>query len=451
MTTTTSLRPTERTPAPLLLLELNEVNFEFVEAYTRRGQLPNLAALFRRHGFVRTTSEQKYDELEPWIQWVTAHTGRSLAEHGVFRLGDIVSRDIPQIWELLEARGLKVGAISPMNAKHRLRDPAFFVPDPWTRTEISAPRALRNLYTALTQAVSENATSRLAAATALALLAGVARYARPGNYARYARLALGAVTKPWLRASFLDLLLADVFIREVQRTRPQFASLFVNAAAHIQHHYMFSAAAYDGPHRNPEWYVPRHVDPLLDVYELYDHILASVRRAFPASRIMIATGLHQDPYPEVKYYWRLRHHESFLRRIGVPFASVEPLMSRDFVIKCADESQARAAEQRLRETIASDGVPLFEVDNRGRDIFAMLVYPRPIERGFRFSSGLMHYDDLHDDVAFVALKNGEHNGTGYFLDTGAAKGSVPAEFPLAEMPRRIMQALNVDSSARQTT
>lgn len=435
---------------PVLLLELNEVNFEFVEAYARRGRLPHFARLIERHGIARTTSEQSYEELEPWIQWVTAHTGQSFAEHSVFRLGDIVSRDIPQIWELLEARGLKVGAISPMNAKHRLRDPAFFVPDPWTRTEISAPRPLRNLYAALTQAVSENATSRLTAASALALLLGVARYARPSNYTRYAQLVLGAIRKPWQRASFLDLLLADVFIREVQRTRPQFASLFVNAAAHIQHHYMFSAAAYDGPHRNPEWYVPRHVDPVLDVYELYDHIFASVRRAFPASRIMVATALHQDPYPGMKYYWRLKHHESFLRRIGVPFASVEPLMSRDFLIKCTDESQARAAAQRLRETIASEGAPLFEVDNRGVDIFAMLVYPGPIERDFRFNVGPTQYDDLHDEVAFVALKNGEHNGTGYFLDTGAAKGSVPAEFPLTEMPRRIMQALNVDGAARQT-
>jgi hypothetical protein len=436
-------------PEQVVLLELNEVNFEYVQSYAARGRLPHFARLIERHGIVRTTSEDSYEKLEPWIQWVTAHTGQSFAEHGVFRLGDIVSRDIPQIWELLEARGLKVGAISPMNAKHRLRDPAFFVPDPWTRTKISAPRTLRNLYTALTQVVSENANSRFTAAAALPLLLGVGRYARPSNYARYARLVLGSVTKPWLRASFLDLLLADVFIREVQRTRPQFASLFVNAAAHIQHHYMFSAAVYDGPHRNPEWYVPRDVDPVLDIYALYDHIFASVRRAFPASRIMIATGLHQDPYPAMKYYWRLRQHESFLRRIGVPFASVEPLMSRDFLVKCTDESQARAAAQRLSEAIADDGAPLFEVDNRGVDIFAMLVYPGPIERGLRFRVGSTQYHDLHDDVAFVALKNGEHNGTGYFLDTGAAKGSVPAEFPLAEMPRRIMQALDVDGSARQ--
>src|SRR4026207_498000 len=81
----------EQMQTRLLLLELNEVNFEFVEAYTRRGELPNFAALFQQHGFTRTTSETSYEQLEPWIQWVTAHTGKSLAEHSVFRLGDIAS------------------------------------------------------------------------------------------------------------------------------------------------------------------------------------------------------------------------------------------------------------------------------------------------------------------------------------------------------------------------
>ncbi len=34
-----------------------------------------------------------------------------------------------------------------MNAKNRLRDPAFFVPDPWTKTTITGA-ALKRLYAA---------------------------------------------------------------------------------------------------------------------------------------------------------------------------------------------------------------------------------------------------------------------------------------------------------------
>jgi len=85
-------------PHPLLVVELNEVNFDFVRRYIARRELPTLSGLLARHGLVETSSETEYDHLEPWIQWVTAHTGKTFAEHGVFRLGDIIEHDIDQIW-----------------------------------------------------------------------------------------------------------------------------------------------------------------------------------------------------------------------------------------------------------------------------------------------------------------------------------------------------------------
>jgi hypothetical protein len=429
--------------ARLLFLEFNEVSFESLNFYCSKGLLPAFSELIERSGWSTTRSEQAYEHLEPWIQWVTAHTGLSFAQHGVFRLGDIVSRDLPQIWEQLEEQGLKVGAICPMNAKHRLRNPAFFVPDPWTPTDITAPPLLKRLAGAISQAVNDNATSRLTLSSAASLLTGIAAYARPQNYLRYLGLGVGALRQSWKRALFLDLLLADVFVREVRRTRPHFASVFLNAAAHIQHHYMFSSASYQGSLRNPSWYLPDGADPVLEVYRLYDRILRMVREAFPEMRIMIATGLHQVPYREVTYYWRLKDHQTFLRQIGVPFERAEPRMSRDFLLVCADEEQARAAAARLKQAVAHDGLPLFEVDNRGTDIFAMLTYPKEITSETRFRVGEQQFSHLHSHVAFVALKNGEHDGTGYFLDTGAVKGTLPEQILLAEIPQRIAQALNV--------
>jgi hypothetical protein len=425
----------------LLFLELNEVNFEFVDAYARQGKLPAFARLLDRHGYARTESEKRYEELEPWIQWVTAHTGRSLGEHGVFRLGDIINHDIPQIWEQLEERGLRVGALSPMNAKNRLREPAFFVPDPWTRTEVSARPVLRALYRSIVQAVDDSAEGRISARSMLHLARGLLAYAAPANWANYVALALSSRASPWRRAIFLDLLLADVFTREVGRTRPQFASLFVNAAAHIQHHYLFSSPVYQGRCRNPSWYLPAGVDPLLEVYRLYDRILHSLERRFPDARLMIGTGLHQEPHEKITYYWRLRDHEAFLRRIGVPFEAVEPRMSRDFLVKCDSVSCAERAQQVLASALAADGVPLFEVDNRGRDLFVMLTYPHEITVDMEFDVGGRKYIGLKDDVVFVALKNGEHDGTGYFCDTGAERQSPrTAPIPLRDISRLVREA-----------
>jgi hypothetical protein len=427
--------------APVLFLELNEINFDFVRKYCEAGQLPNLAELLKRHPLHRTVSESNYEELEPWIQWVTAHTGKTFREHGVFRLGDIVKTDIDQIWEQLERRGVRVGAVSPMNANNRLKSPAFFIPDPWTRTQVSAGPVARGLYDAICVAVNENASGRFGFSVAWRLVRGMLKYARPRHYGKYLKYVLGSVGAPWRRALVLDLLLGDLFVSEVRRTSPQFATLFLNAGAHIQHHYMFCSSAYRGDRRNPGWYIKPGYDPVREVLELYDDLIGTVRRHFPEARVMLATGLHQDPHEKTTYYWRLRNHDEFLRKIGVEFASVEGRMSRDFLVRCSTADQARGVQRKLEAARAHDGAALFEVDNRGEDLFVMLVYADPIGEGFGYTVDGRAFTDLATDVVFVAIKNGKHNGIGYFLDAGAPAQDPASEFPLAALPQKIAEAV----------
>lgn len=429
----------------LILLELNEINFDHVAVYTERGDLPNFARLIAAHGRAETTSEDRYEDLEPWIQWVTAHTGLTLSEHGVFRLGDVLQRDVPQIWEMIEAQGVKTGAISPMNAVSRCVDAAFFVPDPWTPSTLIAPPLLKRLHAAISQAVNDNAQSRITWRSLFWLLTGTMRYARVVNYSAYNNMAWLARSKAWSKAMFLDLLLADVFITEARRTMPGFASLFLNAGAHIQHHYMFNSKAYKGDLKNPDWYVPPSADPVFELYELYDRIIGQIQSSFPHTRLMIATGLHQDPHPEVVFYWRLKDHAGFLRRHDVPFENVKPRMSRDFLITCADENDAKIAEQIILALKAdSDETPLFEVDNRGRDLFVMLTYPRDITPAFVYAKENEKFDGFREDVAFVAIKNGQHNSVGYLLDTAMTADTVPRRLPLKDFPALICNALGLE-------
>jgi hypothetical protein len=427
----------------LVLLEFNEVNFDFVRRYIEKGHLPTLAALLDSAGVAETTSELAYEHLEPWIQWVTAHTGLSYEQHRVFRLGDIVARDLEQIWERLESAGISVAAVSPINAANRTRRSPFFVPDPWTQTPVSGGRVLRQLCLALNQAVGENAQQRMTPATLLRLMMGLARHFRSSTIRELAAHALKRRHEPWRAVLFLDRLLADVFIRQWRRHAPGFSSLFLNGAAHIQHHYMFSSAVYDGPRRNPDWYVKSGADPLLDVYRLYDRILADVQRLPGSPRIMLATGLHQDPHPIEQYYYRLKDHAQFLRKLDLPFTAIEARMSRDFTVYCASEADAIRCAAGLEALRGPDGAALFEVDNRGRDLFVMLTYPKEITRGFVFSDGRRTFWDLAEGVVFVALKNGEHNGIGYFLDTGAPPVATGTRFPLTELFGRVCEAVGV--------
>lgn len=425
----------------LVFLELNEVNFEMVDAYAADGALPNFRRLFDSHGYCETSSETTYENLEPWIQWVTAHTGLSLAEHGVFRLGDIVQHDHEQIWEILEKRfGIRTGAVSPMNAQNRCRNPAFFVPDPWTDTEVVATDSVKRLFNAIRQLVNENTQSKPQFRSLLSLSEGFIRFGQPSNYSRYLKLLSGSRKGPWRKALILDQLLADLFTHEVLRTRPGFASIFLNAAAHVQHHYFFNSELYEGEQKNPEWYVPASTDPLLETYKVYDAIIGDIQARFPVTQLMIATGLHQVPYPTTTYYWRLRDHKDFLRKAGVPFLSVEPRMSRDFLVQCDDAKQTRAAQQCLESLKTDAGDALFEVDPRENSLFVMLSYPHDIPETTTWQRNGQPMGALRPEVGFVAIKNGEHSGIGYFLDTGASLGQLPKIFRLTNLPDRILEA-----------
>ncbi|MEM8817884.1 MAG: hypothetical protein AAGE85_18885, partial [Pseudomonadota bacterium] len=214
----------------------------------------------------------------------------------------------------------------------------------------------------------------------------------------------------------------------------------------IQHHYMFNAAPYDGELRNPDWYVPFAADPVLDIYRIYDRILGQLQQQEPTKRLIIATGLHQDPHPEKTFYWRLRDHAAFLRKASVPFQAVEPLMSRDFIVRCADITETLEAERRLTSACASDGARLFSVDNRGDSLFVMLSYPGDINDITHYELDGIERFDLIEDVAFVAIKNGRHNGVGYLIDTGVRSIDAAKRMPLKELPQYIASGLGVTFS-----
>ena len=435
-----------RSKPKVILLGLNELNFDFVEQYAKRGSLPNFARLLGQFQLTRTIAEKAYPNLEPWIQWVTVQTGLSFEEHGVFRLGDIVNHQHPQIWELLAKKyGVSVAAISPMNASNQLAgiEGAVFVPDPWTQTAVTAPADVRMLYEGVAQAVNDNAESKITAASAAKIVVGLLRNLRIASVATCARLAAGARSGKWRKALVLDRIMADVFIRQTSRGGVEFSTLFLNAGAHIQHHYMFSSSCYSGPLRNPEWYCPPGADPIQEVYELYDEVVGDLLARFPDYRILICTGLSQKPNPKLIFYYRPRNHEALLREMGVEFSTVAPRMSRDFLVTFESEEAARAGEERMRSFKAPNGDSVFLVDNRGTDLFCMLMYTNEIEKGFAISNDEMTIEDFDTRVTLVTIENGIHQTTGYLIDTGGDKvalGQAAPEIPLAEVFHRVMRA-----------
>jgi hypothetical protein len=189
----------------LILIELNEVHFDLVRRHCDEGaDLPVLSQLMRQRECT-SLSEDVYEHLEPWIQWPSVHTGKTYDEHQVFRLGDAVNYQGSQLFEEIEKRGYSVGNLSAMNAVNRLKNPAFFIPDPWTDTPADSSFVSRALAQAVSQTVNDNTGGKITARSALNLALASIALISPRRYFWFVKKLLWALRKPWRKAMFLDL------------------------------------------------------------------------------------------------------------------------------------------------------------------------------------------------------------------------------------------------------
>jgi hypothetical protein len=378
---------------------------------------------------IRTTAEARYEDLEPWIQWPSLHNGLSVAEHGIFRLGDVVGSSPRQIFEEAEAAGISVGCISPMNAENRLKHPAYFIPDPWTKTPTDGSWWSERLGRAVSQVVNDNASGKVTTASKFYLLAGLLKFSRARNLPLYAKLAGGLVGRSWNKALMLDVFLHDLHMKLLKATSVGFSTVFLNAGAHVQHHYFLNAGPvqHSSSLRNPDWYVDGSADPILDMLQVYDRILGEYL-ALENTQVIVATGLSQRPYDRVKFYYRLRDHQQFLARLGLQFTCVTPRMTRDFLIEFNSDDEARQGQQLLSAIrVNGDDTSLFgDIDNRGRSLFVTLTYPREITAATSITIQGRALE-LKSHVAFVAVKNGMHQSEGYAYFTPGIAQFAPAD------------------------
>jgi len=394
----------------MILVQWNEVNFPILRKYADKYDLKSLTAVLKYNQTI-THSETKYELLEPWIQWASVNTSLPFEKHKIFRLGDVVLSDKSQIYEEVEKKGFKVGAISPMNALNRLKDPSYFIPDPWTDTHSDNSFTSKQLTAIIRQTVNDNAAGKITFLSYVSLIIIFMRFASRKHWTTYVSLAIKSRKRKWCKALFLDLLLSDVHNKMFLKESPDFSTLFLNGFAHIQHHYFLNSEFSEAPIKMPEWYIASGVDPLYDAVIVYDKIAQSIIENAEERPLLFATGLSQQPYHRPIFYYRLADHSNFMQLLGFERFIVQPRMTRDFQVTFSSEKEAKACKDKL-ESFSVNNKVLFEVEQRCETLFATLVYDEKITENDRVKSD-SSVIQLLDHVVFVAIKNGHHCETGY--------------------------------------
>lgn len=405
----------------LILIQLNELNFDVLNKYLEIKNFPNLKKIVNLQSVV-LTSEKEYHQLEPWVQWVSVYTGKSFDEHKIFRLGDAENIMQPQIYETIERLGFSVIAVSPMNAANRLTNSKLFMPDPWTETKFSGGWLDQKLYKSIKQLVNDNAGSKVELKSAFYFILAFIVYSKKINWILYLKLVMSSRWRKWNKALFLDLFLCDYFVKKSEKTNADFSSLFLNSIAHIQHHYLKNSIVNSSTtKKNPSWLLKKNQDPMLDGLSILDKALEPIVNDLQKN-LVVATGLSQELYKPFEYYYRLKNHKSFLKKIGVDYLKVLPRMTRDFEVIFSNNILRDKAHDILSD-VKSGNMCLFGViEKRNKSLFITFSFNDEIVETTKVSSPIGEFY-LRPYVNFVALKNGHHIGKSwaYFSDGLASK------------------------------
>ena len=429
----------------IIQLELNEISKEVIQQLIAKGELPNFARIDKEWSYLSTSSEQEYDKLEPWIQWVTAHTGKSFSEHGIFRLSDAENLEHPQIWETLSASNVESGIIGSMNVTRGATKGGVFFPDPWSKENYAYPEEIKPLWDLISKQVQGHATGKTSVDDLIKGLKSLLKYKIPPSL--YAQIASQIVAqkinpkKKWRLAGYFDKLLFEIFSTTQKSTDFRYYTLFLNAVAHYQHHYWrnFDRSPFS-PDINYDD-IGKDDDPITFGYKIYDEVIGQVlKQKSDDTLVLIVSGLTQVPYTEKEVqggmnYYRLNDHQGFANLLGLERDAgftVFPLMSRDWQIGYDGEDQRQLILARL-SGLTVRKQPLFKVkENTPGYIFIETAYTRQTTAEDRIVDGAgKDIAGFNDVFTNIAIKSGHHSGTGHLWASDPDFGK---KFPDREMP-----------------
>lgn len=361
---------------PVIFLELNELCPKLLDKWMASGELPNFKSLYdTAQVYITTVDVDDPVNLEPWIQWYSIHTGLSYDQHGVFHLTDGPRAGHPDIWEMLQNAGYRVGNCGSMNAKHFAAPGCYYLPDPWCTSERASPDALNAFHSFVAANVQEytNSNSKLGVADYARFLSFLLTHGlRPATVATILK-QLGTEkfvdgAEYWRRVALLDMLQFDVFKHCQKKLRPHFSTFFANSVAHLQHAYWREMEPQAFVVKSPEKQQLRYADAILFGYRQTDLLVGEfLRMADEQNALLVfATALSQQPF--LKYeaiggqqFYRVRKIEALLDELDISFETVQPTMTHQYQMLFASEAAMEAAKIKLA-SLRMDGQQVFGFD-----------------------------------------------------------------------------------------
>jgi hypothetical protein len=438
----------------IILFEINEVPYRVLDDFCARHPESALARRLPACTQYESWSDDEI-ELSPWITWPTLHRGVTFAQHGIQHFGqDLheVDQRYPPVWKLLVDAGLRVGVFGSLHSAPLPADAqryAFYMPDTFAATPEAHPAALaafQDFNLSMARASARTVSKDVQWSAGLRL---VPRF--PGLGIRFGTLAdvagqlLRERRQPWLRVrrrTYQSVLGFDVFMRQLDRTRPDFATFFTNHVASSMHRYWAAAfpGDYDTISYDEQWQTRwrDEIDFSMGKLDAMFERLVRFADAHPEHLLVTASSMGQAA-TETKVFSThlyMANFDRFLGRLGLQPRDYErrPAMEPDVNVVVAP---GRVDEFRARlETLLIDG-QRFGFREKDGGFFNLVVAgtnlhlkpPFAILGGERIS-----YEEL--GLANMELED-EAGGCAYHVPDGVLLAYDPGRRPAAHERRRV--------------
>lgn len=374
------------TKQKVLLLEFNEINWTVIDRLIEeRGAkfLPNFVRLRQQGAWALQSAVERPPLLDPWITWVTLHTGVSPSVHGASVLEqDSETITAKRTWQYVAEAGRSVGVFGSVSAYPPLPLRGFMVPGPFAPSNDTYPKSLEPVQAInrrYTQA--HNKTSKAPGAfEGLRIGAKLLRLGlRPSTCVRVAAQLARERISPhmrWRRVSLQPLMNFDFFAKLYRKDRPDFATWHSNHAAHYMHHYW---RAWDDSQflaKSPPGEREKYGEAVPFGYELCDELLGrSFKLIDDDTVLVVASSMGQQPYVSDKYdqgkiVVRVKNIDTLLELLGRDgIAEVIPTMVPQWNLTVPDPGRRQSIKlqldgvRRVSQGVSEPGFSVSETGN----------------------------------------------------------------------------------------
>ena len=425
---------------PVIMLEFNELSPTLMDRFMGQGKLPGFERLRERSATFVTEAGEAGPLLNPWVQWVTVHTGATAAEHGIRQLGEAHQLGLPTIADVVSASGGAVWLCGSMNVQPIGPINGGILPDPWSVAATPQPSELIPFFRFVSANVQEHTTAAnpLSKRETLAFARFLATHGLSlGTTVATLQQLAGERTGRggrWRRAELLDRFQWDVFRSYYRRIRPTFATFFSNSTAHFQHLY------WDEMERAPD------TSSVLHGYQQMDRIVEkALALAGDTATVVLCTALSQTANTDAdrsrEGFYRPCDPSAFVEALDVRgVRDVAPVMAEQMHIFFED-AVAAAEGSRALQSLRSAGEPVFDVQANGNQLFV----------GCRFFTPRVLVSPLDSLLYWVdAPREGTHHPDGILWIGAGPSPARDVRVPLTSVAPTLLDLLGLEAPASMT-